>query len=603
MKVRRTQPTVIAADQQTTITDGSAATVRDRDLFRWMLGQVRPFRGRLLIGALLSFAATPIALLQPVPLAIVVDYVLGDREVSGLLSALLPDAIESSPIRLLAFAAIFQVFVVVLSGAQSIAEGYVLAATGERMVLRMKGQLMEHVQRLSFAFHDQTGTADSIYRIQYDASAVRYVTVDSVLPLLSSLVMFASILVVVLRINSSLALVALGVTPILYILAASYHQRVRPRYGELKRLESSALQVVQEALTSFRVVKAFGREDYETSRFVTRSAEGTDARLRLMVREGMFGLAVSATTAVGTALVIFIGARAVLSGGMSLGELLLVVGYLGQLYGPLQSISKRVASLQNHMTSAHRVHELLSEVPEVQDAPDATPLVRCAGDISIERVSFGYDPQRNVLKDISLDVPRGSRVGIAGQTGGGKTTLISLIVRFYDPSSGRILLDGADLRGYRLADLRDQFSIVLQEPVLFATSIAENIRYAKPWASDEQVVHAAETAGAHDFIAQLKGGYDTVVGERGMSLSGGERQRISLARAFLKDAPILILDEPTSSVDTATERQIMEAMERLMVGRTTFMIAHRLSTLEKCDLRVELIDGQLVTSGPAQRAG
>jgi ATP-binding cassette subfamily B protein len=568
----------------------------DRQLMRWVLREGRPFAGRLSVGTLLSLASTPVALLQPIPLAIVADHALGDRPVGGWLAAMLPSSIEGSPTRVLAFAAVLQVLVVLASGLQTLLSQYALTSAGEKMSLATKSRLMDHVQRLSFAFLDRTGTADSIYRIQYDASAVRYVLIDSLVPLLSSAVMFFSILVVVLRINTALALVALLVTPVLYLLAARYRTQVRPRYRELKRLESSAQHVVQEALTSFRVVKAFGRENYETSRFVNRASEGVDARLRLTVRESLFGLGVNLTTAAGTALVLLIGGRAVRSGDMTLGELLIVIGYLGQLYGPLQTISKRVGSLQNHLTSAQRVHELLSEVPDVVDRPGARPLARCNGAIEIDDVSFGYGPERTVLDGVSLSVPAGARVGLAGRTGAGKTTLISLITRFYDPSSGVIRLDGVDLRDYRLADLRDQFSIVLQEPVLFSTSIAENIRYARPWAADEQLVAAAQMAGAHDFIAALPNGYDTLVGERGMSLSGGERQRISLARAFLKDAPVLILDEPTSSVDTQTERQIMEAMERLMEGRTAFMIAHRLSTLDSCDIRVEIADGRIVTN-------
>ena len=568
---------------------------------RWILRDARPFAGRLSAGALLSFAATPLALLQPIPLAIVADHALGDRPVTGWLAAL-PASIEGSPTRILVFAAAFQVLVVLASGTQSLLSQYVLTSAGEKMSLATKSQLMDHVQRLSFAFLDRTGTADSIYRIQYDASAVRYVLIDSLLPLLASAVMFFSILAVVVSINTSLAFVALAVTPILYLLAARYRSRVRPRYEELKRLESSALHVVQEALTSFRVVKAFGRENYETSRFVNRASEGVDARLRLTVRESLFGLGVNLTTAAGTALVLLIGGRAVRSGDMTLGELLIVVSYLAQLYGPLQSICNRVAGLQYHLASAQRVHELLSEVPDVVDRPGARALARCEGALEIDSVSFGYTTDRMVLDGLMLSVPVGARVGIAGRTGAGKSTLISLITRFYDPTGGVIRLDGVDLRNYRLADLRDQFSIVLQEPVLFSTSIAENIRYARPWATDDQLITAAETAGAHAFIDALPRGYQTMVGERGMTLSGGERQRISLARAFLKNAPILILDEPTSSVDVTTERQIMEAMERLMESRTTFMIAHRLSTLESCDIRVELVDGRLLVSPPSQRA-
>jgi len=305
-------------------------------------------------------------------------------------------------------------------------------------------------------------------------------------------------------------------------------------------------------------------------------------------------------TATGTAAVLFIGARHVQAGTITVGDLVLVMAYMSQLYSPLKTLSKKAGQLQKYLASAERAFSLLDEEPDVRETPNARPLSLAAGDIRFERVSFAYDGERPVLCDLSFHAPAGMRVGIAGATGAGKTTLVSLLNRFYDPSGGRILLDGVDLRDYRLADLRAQFAIVLQEPLLFSTSIAENIAYAKQDASIEEIMAAARAANVHDFITGLVDGYDTEVGERGTRLSGGERQRISLARAFLKDAPILILDEPTSSVDVATEATILEAMSRLMKDRTTFMIAHRLGTLEGCDVFVELQDGCLVET---RRAG
>jgi ATP-binding cassette subfamily B protein len=272
----------------------------------------------------------------------------------------------------------------------------------------------------------------------------------------------------------------------------------------------------------------------------------------------------------------------------------MVMAYLAQLFAPVQSVIKRIGQLQGSVAGAARAFALLDEVPEVVERPGARPIVRAAGAIRLEHISFGYADGPPVLNDISFDVPPGARVGIAGPTGAGKTTLVNLLARMYDPTSGAILLDGVDLRDYKLDDLRSQFGIVLQEPVLFSTSLAENIAYAKPGATAEEIVAAANAANAHDFISALPDGYDTLVGERGLRLSGGERQRISLARAFLKDAPILILDEPTSSVDAGTEEIIMQAMGRLMAGRTTFMIAHRLYTLERCDVRLLLEHGRLV---------
>jgi ATP-binding cassette subfamily B protein len=298
--------------------------------------------------------------------------------------------------------------------------------------------------------------------------------------------------------------------------------------------------------------------------------------------------------ALGSATVLYVGVRHVEARIITLGSLLLVMGYLTQLYQPLRTVSRKVATLQLRLASAERAFSLLDETPEVVEKRNATPLARASGHVSFRGVTFAYERNRPILRDVSFDVPPATRVGIAGATGAGKTTLLNLLLRFYDPLSGQIFLDGVELRDYRLEDLRRQFAIVLQEPVLFSTTIDENISYGRPSATQDQVAAAAEAANVHAFIAGLPDGYDTVVGERGMSVSGGERQRISIARAFLKDAPILLLDEPTSSVDAETEAGILEAMERLMQGRTVFMIAHRTSTLQNCDVRLELREGRLV---------
>jgi ATP-binding cassette subfamily B protein len=319
------------------------------------------------------------------------------------------------------------------------------------------------------------------------------------------------------------------------------------------------------------------------------------AKMGLSFTEGILGLLLGLTTAAGTATVLFIGVQHVQSDAITLGELLLIMSYLSQLYSPLKTISRKIASIQSHLASAERAFTVLDEVPDVYERRNAKPIRRSLGAVAFRDVSFGYDGETQVLSSISFEVHSGIRVGIAGKTGAGKTTLMSLLSRFYDPNVGQILLDDVDLREYKVADLRNQFGIVLQEPVLFSTSIAENIAYARPNASEKEIMEAAKAANAHDFIINLPDGYDTPVGERGMMLSGGERQRIALARSFLKDAPILILDEPTSSVDMKTESGIIEAMERLMKGRTTFMIAHRLTTLMSCDLLLVIENGRLIT--------
>jgi ATP-binding cassette subfamily B protein len=569
------------------------ARYADVALYRRLLRQAQP--SWLLIAGILvlDLLATPLALLTPVPLAIAVDSVLGGEPLPGILGRwALAGSLSSQTILILA--AILLVTIALLSQLQSLGSSLARTIAGERLTLDFRSQLFRHVQRLSLAYHDSRGTSDSMYRIQYDTAAVQYVAIDGVIPFITSSVMLASMLYVILQIDWQLGLVALAISPFLFWITRLYRRNLREQARQVKRVESRALSVVQEVLTSLRVVKAFGQEEREQARFVRRSAEGLRARVRYSLAEGGLGLLLGMTTALGTATVLYIGVLHVQMDILSLGGLLLVMGYLSQLYSPLRTISRKIASLQTHLVSAERAFTLLDEAPDVVERSDARPIVQATGSMIFEDVSFTYDGVQPVLRHVSFEIAPGTRVGVAGRTGAGKTTLISLLTRFYDPSAGRILLDDVDLRDYKVADLRDQFAIVLQEPVLFSTSISENIAYARPGASQGEIAQAAQAANAHDFIANLPDGYDTQVGERGMMLSGGERQRIALARAFLKDAPILIMDEPTSSVDMQTESGIMEAMERLMRGRTTFMIAHRLTTLESCDLLLVIESGQLV---------
>jgi ATP-binding cassette subfamily B protein len=341
------------------------------------------------------------------------------------------------------------------------------------------------------------------------------------------------------------------------------------------------------------VVKAFGQEGRQHQQFVDRSTQGVRRQMRVAYTHGGFDLLVGLTTALGTAAVLYLGVQHVLAGSLTLGNLLIVMTYLGQFFGPLEVISKKAAELQSGLASAERVFGLLDEQPAVVEREDPVPISRAMGEIRFDSLSFGYGRGQFVLRDVSLFIPTGSRVGVIGKTGAGKSTLISLLMRFYDPDEGSISLDGVDLRHYALKGLRNQFAIVLQDPVLFSTTIAENIAYARPGAEMLAVEAAAKIANAHEFIEALPQGYETPVGERGMQLSAGERQRISLARAFLKNAPILILDEPTSSVDMKTESSIVGAMQRLMEGRTSFMVTHRPDALRGCDMLLEVENGQV----------
>jgi ATP-binding cassette, subfamily B, bacterial len=558
------------------------------------MGQVWPYWPYIMSILVIELLATPLSLLAPLPLKIAVDTVIGADPLPAFLDAVLPGAATRSAVVLLGLAAGLQVVIVLLSQVQELAGHVLRTHTGERLTLGFRAQLFRHVQRLAFSFHDTRGTADTIYRIQYDAPAVQWLTIYGIIPVITSTVMLIAMIYVTVRFDWQLALVAVSVVPFLIVIPKLYDRRMRGQYTNVKELESSTLRIVQEVLTALRVVKAFGREDHEQQRFVYQSSAGMGARIRLAFAEGAFGLLSNLITAVGTALVLFIGVRGVLDGRLTVGELLMVITYLAQLYGPLTTIGDKIVVLQSSLSSLQRALELLDEVPEVAERPHARALRRAGGAIEFRGVAFGYGRGRPVLQDISFAIEPGTRLGIAGRTGAGKSTLVGLLMRFYDPTAGEVALDGMDVREYRLADLRNQFAMVLQEPVLFSTSIAENIAYGRPDADFQDIVGAARAANAHEFIAALPNGYDTLVGERGMRLSGGERQRVALARAFLRDAPILILDEPTSSVDTATEAAIMEAMQRLMAGRTTIMIAHRLSTLEACDARLAIDGGRIV---------
>jgi ATP-binding cassette subfamily B protein len=570
----------------------SVSKLTDFTLFRRVLNQAKHFGPSLSTIFILDLLATPLALLVPVSLKIAVDSVVGTAPLPRILIPVVPEFIAGSKGSLLVFAVVMQVLVVLLIQLQSLLGYFLRTKVGEHMTLNFRTRLFHQAQRLSLIFHDTRGTTDSIYRIQYDAPSIQWLTINGVMPLLSSAVMLLSMIYVIVRLNWQLALVALIMLPPLYIYV--HNRRMRPRYKETKQLESNAFQVIQEVLTAIRVVKAFGREDDEEERFINQSSKNVQEKIRLASAEGRFGLLVNLTIGLGSAAVLFIGVLSVQSGSLTVGELLMVITYLGQVYAPVRTISKQVAGFQSQLASAQRAFELLDEMPEVVEKPQARPLERASGAIEFHNVTFAYDTVNPVLKNISFLIPPGIRLGIQGRTGVGKTTLVSLLYRLFDTLEGQILLDGIDLRDYKIADLRNQFAIMLQEPMLFSTSIAENIAYARPGADFKEIVAAARAANAHEFIDDLTEGYDTLVGERGMRLSGGERQRISLARAFLKDAPILILDEPTSSVDLGTEAGIMEAMEHLMQGRTTIMIAHRLSTLENCDKLLVIEDGGIV---------
>jgi ATP-binding cassette, subfamily B, bacterial len=558
--------------------------------------QLRPHWGQLGLIVALDLLAIPIALLTPLSLKVAIDHAIGGAPLPGWADALLPGDLQGTPGGALTLAVALVVAVALATQVQRNGVWMLQAWTGERVVLDFRAQLFRQVQRLSLTYHDTRGTSDSLYRIQYDAAAIQWIAVYGVAPLLTALGTLVGMFFVLLSFDGALALIALAVMPALVLLTRSFGRRVRERWHLQKQLESSVVSVLQEVLTALRVVKAFGQERREEARFLDRASHELRANLAVVRAQVVFYTLTALVLAAGTAAALWVCVHNVQGGTLTLGQLTMVMAYLAQLYGPLETVSHKITELQGSMASAERAFALLDQPVEVQDRADAKHMARARGEFELRGLSYGYAAGAPVLQRVDVKVPAGTRVGIVGRTGAGKTTLMNLVTRFLDPTAGALLLDGTDLRDWRLEDLRRQFAIVLQEPVLFSTSIADNIAYGRPEATEAEIEAAALAANAHDFIAALPEGYLTPVGERGMMLSGGERQRIALARAFLKDAPILILDEPTSSVDLGTEAAIIEAMERLMKGRTTFIVAHRLATLRHCDVVYAVEDGQLVPS-------
>ncbi|MGB3533183.1 MAG: ABC transporter ATP-binding protein [Microcoleaceae cyanobacterium] len=570
------------------------ANYSDLHLLKRLIPRVRPYWLQILGLFLLSLFSVPLALLQPLPLKIAVDSVIGSEPLPGFLASLIPNFIIQDANSILIFAVSLLILTALLQGIQNIISNGLRVYTGEKLVLDFRSQIFDHLQKLSLSYHDSQGTSDSLYRVQSDANAIKYILTTGLVTLVSAGFQLLAMLIIILRLNWELALIALAVSPFFVTLAQTYRRSLRRKWKNLYKIRSAAMSVVQEVLGSIRVVKAFGQEPREHQRFMGHSDHALRENIQVSVFEGSLSLLMGLTTAMGTAGVLFVGIQAIESGELTLGELLLVMGYLSQLYGPLRTLSSNLTQFQSHLASMERVFLLLDEPVAVFDKPDAQVISRAVGGVAFRNVSFGYETQRQILQNISFEISPGTRLGIIGHTGAGKTTLLNLLTRFYDPTEGAIVIDGVDLRDYKLADLRHQFAIVLQEPVLFSTTIAENIAYGNPGATEEEIITAAKAANAHEFVSNLSEGYETQVGERGMQVSGGERQRIGLARAFLKDAPILILDEPTSSVDLKTETAILEAMEKLMQNRTTFTIAHRLSTLENYDLLLVLEQGRIV---------
>jgi ATP-binding cassette subfamily B protein/subfamily B ATP-binding cassette protein MsbA len=566
--------------------------------FRRVLPYLRPYWKLAVISSVLIVLGALAGLLAPWPLQILFDNVLQDHPLmAGLAFVLGP--VARNRYALLTFAVGGGVVVILIQHGLSVLDNYVNTKIHQRMVLDFRSDLFRHAQRLSLAYHDQRRAGALIFAINSQADAAARLVL-LIPPLAQSLLTLFGMFAVLLLLNWQLALLALTVVPFLYWSVGFYMKRIEPRLWEVRAMEGESLSIIHEAISMLRVIIAFGREDHEHSRFREQGERTVDARVKVTVRQTLFSLGVNTITAIGTALVLGFGAHQVLQGHLTSGQLLVVLAYIGLVYKPLETISTTVASFQELFISLKVAFNLLDTEPDIKDAPGAVDLPQARGDVSFEDVSFHYRDRIATLERISFTARAGQVIAIVGPTGAGKSTLVSLIPRFYEAQQGRILLDGIDSRRVTIRSLRQQVSIVLQEPLLFSGTIADNIRYGRLEATMDEVIVAARAANAHDFIVRLPAKYDTELGERGVRLSGGERQRIAVARAFLKNAPILILDEPTSSIDSKTEAVILDALDRLMVGRTTFLIAHRLSTVRKADAILVIDHGRLVERGTHQ---
>jgi ABC-type multidrug transport system fused ATPase/permease subunit len=552
----------------------------------------RPYRLLMAAALVLVLLGAAAALAVPWPMALLVDSVLVDQPLPDYLARRLPD--DRTALVYIAVAGGLVVTFVV--GVLNVLSNYVLTKLDQRMVLDFRSELFEHVQRLSMDFHDNRRTGEFMANVNQRAASLGQIVV-ALPPLVQSGLTLIGMFVITFRLDSRLALISMVVVPFLYYSSGVYAARVTPHVRQVRGLEGRSLNIVHEAIQMIRVIVAFGRESHEHDRFRAQGQDAVAGRVKLTVRQTVFSLGVSLVTAVGTALVLGVGAFAVVDGGLTVGELMVVMSYVAAMYKPLETISTTVTGIQEKMVALEGAFELLDTPPAIYDPPDGVEIPRTRGHIVFDDVTFGYPSRPGTLRNISFEIKPGQTVGVVGDTGAGKTTLLSLMPRFADIESGRILLDGTDIRAFKVANLRSQFSLVLQEPLLFTGTIKDNIRYGRLDATDEEVREAARAANAHEFISGLPKRYATRLGERGTQISGGERQRLSVARAFLKDAPVLLLDEPTSSIDSRTEREILNALRRLMDGRTTFMVAHRLSTIRDADLILVMNHGEIVQAG------
>ncbi len=567
-------------------------------IYRRVLKYYRGFLGRSLLAMMFSFAATGLNLLKPWPLKIIVDWVIPRFKLGAHVrwADSGPAWIQDPRLVVLALC-VALVLVQILWGLCNYISNYVFVKIGLQALLDLRTELYAHLQRLSLKFHDTRRSADSSFRVAYDSQSIQTIYNKGFTNIIGSGVTLIGTFVVMLRLDWQLTLLSLAIVPLLIGTIYFFARRIRTESTTIQEQESALLTQTQEGLSSIRMVHAFGREEFEVAQFYQQAHGSLQANLRYTMTNMKSALVISTLILMGTAAMYYLGTMHVLAGTLTLGSLLVFTAYLVILYQPLESLTYTAWAMEGATAGARRCFEVLDRQDDVVDSPNAVAIARTNGAIAFQHASFGYDSSREILSQVNLEITPNQIVGVVGGTGAGKSTLLSLVPRFYDPTAGRVTLDGRDIREITKKSLREQIAIVLQDTLLFSTTVRENIAYGRPGATDAEIREAAQRAQADEFISRLPDGYENQVGERGGHLSVGQRQRIGIARAFLKNAPILLLDEPTSALDPTTESAIMETIKELMRGRTTIIITHRIATIHGVDQIVVLENGRVVEQG------
>jgi len=535
-------------------------------------------------------------LLEPWPIKIVLDYALASKPMPGWMVGIV-SRIGGSNLAILNFAVAAVAGIAVVGAASSFLQSYLTTNVGQRIMHDLRRTVYHHIHRLSLADHDQRRTGDLISRVTSDIDSIQDFVASAMLGIVASILTLLGIIGIMLYASWRFTLISLAIAPVLFLIVYLFTRRIKKASRAVRRTESELISTVQEVLSSIRVVKAFAREDYEQQRFERQSLDNVETFLQARGMKMTLSPIVDIVVATGTCVMLAYGARLVMANELTPGVLVVFLAYLRMMYKPMKDLSKMTDTVSKASVGFERIREVLETESAVRDLPRAHPARGFKGRIEFEHVSFGYTPGQVVLKDLSFGIEPGQVAAFVGQTGGGKTSIVNLMARFYDPVSGVVKIDGTDIRKFTLKSLRDQISFVLQDAVLFRAPVWQNIAYGRPEARRAEIVRAAELANADGFIKEMPDGYDTMVGERGVSLSGGQRQRIAIARAVIRDAPILILDEPTSGLDAQSEQAIMEALERLMKGRTSIVIAHHLGTILHADTIFVMKDHELVEHG------